>query len=93
MPKVTAFTIPGLDLWFSSNDHLPPHFHARKAGAWEIRIFFLACAGRRLSYARKWPPGGRAPGSREKRTILRSTLEHRTELLEEWERKVATKEK
>lgn len=36
MPKVACFKIPGLSCWFWSNDHDPPHFHAKKEGEWEI---------------------------------------------------------
>jgi hypothetical protein len=24
-----------------SNDHLPPHFHAKRKGQWEVRVYFL----------------------------------------------------
>jgi hypothetical protein len=24
-----------------SNDHEPPHFHARRAGEWEVKVHFL----------------------------------------------------
>ena len=39
MPRLEAFSIPGLDLFFNSLDHLPPHFHARRRGEWEIRVY------------------------------------------------------
>ncbi len=32
MGRVDAFAIGGLDLWFNSHDHGPPHFHARRPG-------------------------------------------------------------
>ena len=41
MPKVECFEIPGLTCWFWSNDHNPPHFHAKKNGEWELRVRFL----------------------------------------------------
>lgn len=40
MPKLVCFEIPGLSCWFWSNDHDPPHFHAKKEGEWEIRVKF-----------------------------------------------------
>ncbi|NCR39243.1 MAG: DUF4160 domain-containing protein [Microcystis aeruginosa W13-11] len=43
MGKVESFNLDGLDLFFNSHDHLPPHFHVRKPGQWEIRVFFLLC--------------------------------------------------
>ena len=92
MGRVSAFEIDGMDLWFNSSDHLPPHFHARKPGSWEIRVFFLLCSDGHLESEKKWPPGRPSPRNREREAILRATLEHRAELLEEWEQKVRTKE-
>ena len=43
MGKVESFNLDGLDLFFNSHDHLPPHFHVRKPGQGEIRVFFLLC--------------------------------------------------
>ena len=43
MGKVEAFTLEGLELWFNSSDHLPPHVHIKRRGKWEIRVFFLDC--------------------------------------------------
>ena len=28
MGGVLSIALPGLELWFNSDDHLPPHFHA-----------------------------------------------------------------
>jgi hypothetical protein len=36
MPKVKCFEIPGLYFWFWSDDHDPPHFHAKRRGEWEL---------------------------------------------------------
>ena len=41
MAIVRAFEIPGLTLWFWSNDHEPPHFHAKRRGEWEVKVHFL----------------------------------------------------
>jgi len=90
--KVTAILIPGLDLWFNSSDHLPPHFHARKPGCWEIRVYILLCHGKHLEWTLKWPRHGSRPGRKEREAILAATLERRTELLAEWEAKVVAKE-
>ncbi|MBI5488818.1 MAG: DUF4160 domain-containing protein [Deltaproteobacteria bacterium] len=93
MGKVSAFTLEGLDLWFNSSDHLPPHFHARKPGRWEVRVFLLLCADGHLAFEKRWPPGRPGPRAQERDAILRATLKHRAELLQEWEQKVLTKEK
>ena len=41
MPTVACLAVAGIELWFNSNDHLPPHFHAEKSCDWEVRVFFL----------------------------------------------------
>jgi hypothetical protein len=40
VPKVATFSVAGLESWFNSDDHLPPHFHAEKSGEWEVRVRF-----------------------------------------------------
>lgn len=82
MPKLDAFPFPGLDLWFNSADHRPPHFHAERPGHWEVRVFFLRHA--RDMVEKKW---GR-PKKGELKQLLMLAESHRAELLAEWERKV-----
>jgi hypothetical protein len=41
MAKLECFTIAGIELWFFPNDHLPPHFHPKRKGQWEVRVYFL----------------------------------------------------
>ena len=38
MARLAAFTIPGLECYIPSGDHLPPHIHVRNPGAWEIKV-------------------------------------------------------
>lgn len=85
MGKLDSFAITGLDCWFNSHDHLPHHFHARKPGEWEIRVFFLLCSETKLNYEVKW---GDEPSKRYRREILDAVLSARVALLEEWEAKV-----
>jgi hypothetical protein len=85
--RVEAISIPGLDLWFNSADHLPPHFHARKPGRWEIRVYILECSESRLALTLKWPGSG-GPRPRDQCRLLAATLAKREALLAEWERKV-----
>jgi len=64
---VDAFEIDGLDLWFNSSDHLPPHFHARKPGEWEVRVYILVTTAEELAYSFKWPKtGATIPGRIQK---------------------------
>lgn len=88
MGKVDCIQIAGLVLWFPSTDHLPPHFHARKPGHWEIRVFFLLCRKGRLNFDLKWPPGLSGPGRQHRKRLLSAVLEKRVLLLKEWETKV-----
>ena len=83
-------SIPGLDLWFNSADHLPYHFHAKKPGWWEIRIALLDCRAGHLEWDLKWRKKGNGPNGNERKAILKAVLAHRTELLAEWEAKVNT---
>jgi hypothetical protein len=87
--KLGSFDIPGLLMWFNSSDHLPFHFHAKKTGKWELRVFFLECSQGHLAYETRWSkPKGRGPSARDLRLILDQVLKHREELLKEWESKV-----
>ena len=88
MGKVTCIEIQGLSLWFNSNDHLPPHFHANKTGEWDIRIYFLGCSERFLDFDMKW---GKRPSGKIQRELLAMVLKNRAALLVEWEEKVCTR--
>ena len=81
-------SIPGLDLWFNSHDHLPFHFHVKKAGWWEIRVAFLECRDGHMEWEMKWRKKGNGPNGKERKAILDSLLAHKAELLAEWEAKV-----
>lgn len=87
MGHVTAIGVPGLDLWFNSSDHLPPHFHARRPGEWEIRVYILETTGAELAYSPRWPPGVRPP-ARLLAALRRAVVGNRLALLAEWEQKV-----
>ena len=86
MGRVDAFTLDGLDLWFNSSDHLPPHIHVKRSGEWEIRVFFLLCTDGRLEFNRKW--GRKDPPAATQATIREAVVKHRAALLGEWEQRV-----
>ncbi|MCG6925648.1 MAG: DUF4160 domain-containing protein [Acidobacteria bacterium] len=92
MGRVDAFSIAGLDLWFSSSDHLPPHFHARRAGEWEIRVFFLLCTDRHLEVSVKWRDRNRSIGRKHLEALREAAVQFREEIMEEWEVKVDSRE-
>ena len=85
MGRVECFSIEGVTCWFWSQDHNPPHFHAKKRGVWHFRVWFLQTGDAMLE--RVSGPRGRI--SPDDRGMLRQmAAEHRAELLDEWERKV-----
>jgi hypothetical protein len=86
--KVSCIAIQGLDLWFNSQDHLPFHFHVKKTGCWEVRVFFLECGPGHLECVLRWAKKGSGPTAVERQRILTAVLDHRAELLDEWDRKV-----
>lgn len=88
MGRVEAFALPGLELWFNSSDHLPPHVHVKRRGEWEIRVRFLECTGSSLAFELKW--GSKGPAAATRETIRKAVVEHRAELLGEWEQKVCS---
>ena len=70
MGKVTVIFIVGLDLWFNSSDHLPPHLHATKLGQWEIRVYLLTTTEQTLAFDLKWPKkAGIGPAAALQRTL------------------------
>jgi hypothetical protein len=84
--KVDVVVLLGLDLWFNSSDRLPPHLHARRRGAWEIRVYFLLCTDDELVFDCKWAK--KDPPAKVLAKIRKAVVEHRAELLGEWEQKV-----
>lgn len=86
MGKVASFRLEGVECWFYSQDHRPPHFHARKRGQWHVRVFFLEpreCMMERV-------PGERAViGGADRKALGIRAEQHRGELLKEWEEKVS----
>jgi len=79
MPKVKAFQVAGVEMWFWSHDHDPPHFHAKRAGDWEIKVGIL---DGKIEIVR--PPDARIKNAARK-AILNGVERHRAELLKECE--------
>jgi len=77
---VRAFEIEGVKIWFWSDDHDPPHFHAKKSGEWEMKVHFLLDRSAMIEV--EWietKPSGRAV-----RNLGALAEQHRVELLEQW---------
>jgi hypothetical protein len=87
MAKIRCFSIAGMQLWFYSNDHEPPHFHARRKGEWEYRVRFLESVNEMFELVSSMKKAQMSKADREK---LRKMVEtHRMEILQEWEQKVS----
>jgi len=83
MAKVDCFEISGLECWFWSNDHDPPHFHVKREGKWELKVTFLAGAGDMFEL--QW---GTSPKAKVLRQIAAAVEANRAALLAEWQAKV-----
>lgn len=93
MVKVENFYIHGLEAFFRSNDHHPPHFHVKKKGEWEIRVYILTST-EKLHYSVKFPKNKKQfPSSKEEKSILDFVIKNREKLYLDWEAKVCVKEK
>lgn len=88
MGRVDSFSVLGVDLWFNSSDHMPPHFHASRRGEWEVRVFFLLCTEERLEWSLKWKDQRRAIPWRALEALRDGSVRFRVELFAEWEAKV-----
>ena len=80
MATVTAFQISGLKIWFCSNDHEPPHFHVKRRGEWEVKVSFLLAPDDMIEIL-----GSGSPSKKELKTLTQLAVEHRLELLEQWQ--------
>ena len=89
MGRVDAFQLPGVDCWFYSQDHRPPHFHARRRGQWHARVFFLEPAARMIEPVRR--QADRMSAS-DRARLAEAAAAGRRQLLAEWENKVACDE-
>lgn len=82
MATVEAFQIVGLKTWFWSNDHEPPHFHAKRSGEWEVKVSFMLAQSEMIeaeSWSKKTPP---------KKVLIELTSraeKHRVALLKQWQ--------
>ena len=81
MAIVKAFEIAGLKLWFWSNDHQPPHFHAKRSGQWEVKVHFMLVPSEMLEV--KW--SDTSISQKTLKSLCSLAEKHRTSLLAQWE--------
>jgi hypothetical protein len=84
MGRISCFSIEGIQCWFNSQEHKPPHFHAKRRGEWEFRVYFQKPETEMLEV--KWSVGRIT--KQDKRIICDKAKTYRPELLKEWEEKV-----
>ncbi|MEM9275251.1 MAG: DUF4160 domain-containing protein [Cyanobacteria bacterium P01_F01_bin.143] len=94
MGKVGGFNLDGLEAFFRSSDHRPPHFHIKKAGEWEIRVYIVTTTKSNLDYSFKFPKNNsKSINSKEQKKIINFVINNRGSLLLDWETQVCVKEK
>jgi hypothetical protein len=82
MATVEAFQIDGLTIWFWSNDHEPPHFHAKRRGEWEVKLKFMLGPSDMIeveSWSKKTPP------KKVLKELTSRAEKHRVALLKQWQ--------
>jgi hypothetical protein len=87
MAKLKCISISGIQLWFYSNDHEPPHFHAKRKGEWEYRVKFLESAEEMFELV--WSKKKRQMTKVQRENLLELVEGYRIEILREWEQKVS----
>jgi hypothetical protein len=92
--RIEEFNLQGLQAFFRSHDHRPPHFHVKKAGMWEIRVYILTSSKNGLDYSFKFPKNKSVTlSSKEEKAILHLITSNREKLLLDWHTQVCIKEK
>ncbi|MGL6342214.1 MAG: DUF4160 domain-containing protein [Waterburya sp.] len=92
--RVEEFSFRGLQAFFRSTDHYPPHFHVKKSGRWEIRVYILTSSKNGLDYSFKFPKNKSVTlTSKEEKAILDFVTSNREKLLLDWETQVCVREK
>jgi hypothetical protein len=84
MAVIKAFSIAGMKLWFYSNDHEPPHFHAKRNGEWEIRVKFLESDEEMFELVSR-KTAKATVSTLDTKMLQEMVNEHRPALLREWE--------
>ncbi len=96
MGTVSVFSIEELHIFFNSSDHYPPHFHVESAD-WEIRVYIDTSSierGLHFDYKRPKKISRKFRGitKKQRRQLLEMVINHRMELLQEWQQKVNVQE-
>lgn len=90
MPK-SKYQLDGIVIVFYSNDHAPPHFHARKPGEWEIRVFLEDSEDAAFHFDFKWQSKAEGLSRSEISLISEFVRSNRESLKLEWKTFVCEK--
>jgi hypothetical protein len=86
MAILRCISIPGIRLWFYSNDHTPPHFHAKRKGEWIYKVKFQESDDTMFELV--WSAKKSKISKSDKELIVELVDNNRFEILKEWEVKV-----
>ncbi len=81
MASVKCLELGGIKMWFPSNDHGPPHFHAKRRGEWEYRVYFMLPEESMLEV--KWE--NRSMSASDRKSLTELTAISRLKLLSEFD--------
>ncbi len=84
MPK-SQHQLDGIEILFHFNDHEPPHFHARKAGCWGLKVYFKVSNDKHLEFEVKWKLKG-GPNRKDLQRLREYIVKNRDVLEFEWEK-------
>ncbi len=79
--------LQGLEISFYPNDHEPEHFHVRRQGEWEMKVYFRLCTTKHLEFEEKWKLKSTGPSKADKQKLREYVEQHRGHLEHEWTRK------
>ncbi len=80
--------LEGLLIMFHSNDHEPAHFHCRKNGEWEVRVYIRESREDSLYYQIKWSVKSIGPDKNDIDRLYKYVTENKQSLEYEWKNKV-----
>lgn len=85
MGEVACFRIEGVRCWFWSQDHRPPHFHAKKRGEWHFKVWFMR---KQAAMLERMPELRGRISAPDRKALQQMAADYRAKLLQEWEQKV-----
>jgi len=82
MARVQSIDLAGVEAFWNPGDHDPPHFHAKKAEHWHVKVHFMENRDRMIEVRRE----NKKLTGNARRALCEAVEAAREALLEEWER-------